>query len=50
MQTPTKDKPRPVDQAPRLRSPLIIGLLAYGLLLWMVLIVTILIAWRLSGG
>ena len=34
----------------RPRSPLIIGAIAYGLLLWMVLVVFMLIAWRLSGG
>lgn len=35
---------------PRPRSPLIIAAIAYGLLLWMVLVVFMLIAWRLSGG
>lgn len=35
-------------RAARPRSPLIIGAVAYGLLIWMVLVVCLLIAWRLS--
>lgn len=32
------------------RSPLIIGGVALGLLFWMLLVVLMLIAWRLTGG
>ena len=35
---------------PRPRSPLLVAAIAYGLLFWMVLVVGMLIAWRLSGG
>ena len=34
--------------AMRPRSPLIIGAIAYGILIWMLLIVCLVIAWRLS--
>jgi hypothetical protein len=34
--------------AARPRSPLIIGAIAYAILLWMLLVVCLLIAWRLS--
>ncbi|MFN8516868.1 MAG: hypothetical protein U0841_30710 [Chloroflexia bacterium] len=34
--------------AARPRSPLIIGAIAYGMLIWMVLVVCLLIAWKLS--
>ncbi len=38
-----------VPRAARPRSPLIIGAIAYALLLWMVIVVCLLIAWRLSA-
>ena len=41
-------EPTEVQQAPRPRSPLIIGAIAYGLLIWMVMVVCLLIAWKLS--
>ena len=34
--------------AARPRSPLIIGTIAYGILIWMLLVVCLVIAWRLS--
>lgn len=37
-------------RAPTPRSPLVIAAIAYGLLLWMLLVVFTLVAWRLSGG
>lgn len=39
-------RPRP----PTPRSPLVIAAIAYGLLLWMLLVVFTLVAWRLGGG
>jgi hypothetical protein len=36
------------QQVARPRSPLIIGAIAYAILLWMLLVVCLLIAWRLS--
>lgn len=32
------------------RSPLLIGVIAYGILCWMLFVVLALIAWRLTGG
>ena len=37
-------------QRPLPRSPLIIGGIALGLLAWMLLVIFMLIAWRLTGG
>jgi hypothetical protein len=45
--TTDETRPRP---APGARSPVLIAVLAYGLLLWMLVAVLMLIAWRLSGG
>ena len=42
--------PESIARRPRPRSPVVVGAIAYGLLLWMVLVVFMLIAWRLSGG
>jgi hypothetical protein len=41
-------EPTEAQRAPRPRSPLIIGAVAYGLLIWMFLVICLLIAWKLS--
>ena len=41
-------EPTEVERVPRPRSPLIIGAVAYGLLIWMLLVVCLVIAWKLS--
>lgn len=41
-------EPTELPRPPRPRSPLIIGAIAYGLLIWMVMVVCLLIAWKLS--
>ncbi len=38
------------ERPPVSRMPLIVGAVAIGLLVWMVVVVFALIAWRLSGG
>ena len=47
-QSEPQAEPTEVPRAPRPRSPLIIGAIAYGLLFWMMLVVCLLIAWKLS--
>jgi hypothetical protein len=41
-------EPAETKPAARPRSPLIIGAIAYAILIWMLLVVCLLIAWRLS--
>ena len=47
-QSEPQAEPIEVPRPPRPRSPLIIGAIAYGLLIWMVMVVCLLIAWKLS--
>lgn len=44
---PSGDTPETVTRPPRPRSPLIIGGIACGMIVWMFVVVMLLIAWRL---